>query len=216
MEEMLENYYNIYSSCAHGSPTDPWYLSVRKSGRARRGNHTRRRHRSVHFIVIHFDETGLLDPVPPYLTQSAYRIQNNWLRHRWKQPMPTLDRQKNPWAPAALFTSESRSLNEILSNSLDARWSGKKLMQMSKNDNRRESGRLAAERRKEILRIANRVDDTESLKLDMLLGEMSSSEKKVFRKDRRRRRRLLKEERMRANRRIELQMLRENAANNSS
>ncbi|KAI6177150.1 hypothetical protein M3Y97_00875500 [Aphelenchoides bicaudatus] len=206
LEEMLENYYNLFSSCAHGSSADPWYLSIRKSGRTRRGNHTKRRHRSTHFIVVHFDETGLLDPVPPYLTQSAYRIQSNWIRHRWNEPMPPLERQNNPFAPAALFTSESRSLNDILTNSLN-RWPTKKLQQNS----RKESERLALQKRKEALKVANQVDETDHLNIESLLGEMSSAEKRVFRKERRRRRRLFKEEQLRELRRNQLQMLRNNA-----
>lgn len=209
---MLENYYNLFSSCAHGSSANPWYLSIRKSGRTRRGNHTKRRHRSTHFIVVHFDETGLLDPVPPYLTQSAYRIQSNWLRHRWKEPMPMLERQHNPFAPAALFTSESRSLNDILSNSLNKRWPVKRLQQNS----RRESERVAAQKRKEALKIANRLDDREPLKIDVLLGDMNSAEKSVFRKERRRRRRLYKEEQLREQRRSQIQMLRNKAAKNGN
>jgi hypothetical protein len=179
MEEMLENYYNLYSSCAHGSTSDPWYLSIRKSGRARRGNHAKKRQRSSHFLVVHFDETGLLDPIPKYLTQAAYRIQSNWLHHygnnadRWKKPMPTLERQNKPWAPAALMTSESRSLNELLSNSLNSHWSAKKILQVFKMNSERESKRVAVQKRREELRLANRIDDTESVKIETLLGPMN-------------------------------------------
>jgi hypothetical protein len=170
-------------------------------------------------LVVHFDETGLLDPIPHYLTESAYRLQANWLRQygsgddKWKNPMPKLDRQRNPWSPAGLFTSESRSLNDLLSNSLDTKWPVKKLMQIFKKNSDRESERLAIQRRREALRIANQIDDTEpSLKIDTLLGEMTPDEKRVFRKERRRRRRLFKEEQMRANRRMELQRMRNRAA----
>ncbi|VDK29225.1 unnamed protein product [Gongylonema pulchrum] len=38
MEEMLENYYNLYSSCAYGTPKKPWYIALRKTGRPRKGS----------------------------------------------------------------------------------------------------------------------------------------------------------------------------------
>jgi hypothetical protein len=184
----------------------------------RRGGHTKRRHRSSHFLVVHFDETGLLDPIPNFLSESAYRLQTNWLRNYGEKPKtaPKLDRQANPWAPAALFTSESRSLNDLLSNSLDKRYPAKKLMQVFRTNSDRESKRLASQRRQEALRIANRIDDAEpeSLKIEMVLGEMTSAEKRVFRKERRRRRRLLKEEQIRMNRRMELEKMRNRAAKN--
>ncbi|KAI6240916.1 hypothetical protein M3Y99_00400300 [Aphelenchoides fujianensis] len=202
MEEMLENYFNVYSSCPHGTPNSPWYVSIRKSGKARRGNHARRRQKSSHFLVVHFDETGLLDPIPRYLTQAAYRIQSNWMHlqenPKWKRPMPPLERQQKPWAPAALLSSESRSLNDLLSNSLNTRWPAKQLHQVFEMNSDRESERLAVQRRREALRIANRVDDTQPLKLDILLGPMTPAERRVFRKERRRRRRLIREEKLRA------------------
>uniref|UniRef100_A0AC35U3A4 FGF n=1 Tax=Rhabditophanes sp. KR3021 TaxID=114890 RepID=A0AC35U3A4_9BILA len=55
-EEMLENYYNLYSSCAYGGQKKNWYVALRKTGRPRRGKHTRRKRKSSHFIVVHFDK----------------------------------------------------------------------------------------------------------------------------------------------------------------
>ncbi|EJD74602.1 hypothetical protein LOAG_18099, partial [Loa loa] len=56
MEEMLENYYNLYSSCTYGTPKKPWYISLRKTGRPRRGKYSRKRRKSSHFLVVHFDD----------------------------------------------------------------------------------------------------------------------------------------------------------------
>lgn len=39
MEEMLENYYNLYSSCSYGTLKKPWYIALRKTGRPRKGMH---------------------------------------------------------------------------------------------------------------------------------------------------------------------------------
>ncbi len=54
MEEMLENYYNLYSSCAHGTRKRPWYVALRKTGRPRKGKNSRKRRKSSHFLVVHF------------------------------------------------------------------------------------------------------------------------------------------------------------------
>ncbi|VDM93303.1 unnamed protein product, partial [Litomosoides sigmodontis] len=56
MEEMLENYYNLYSSCTYGTPKKPWYISLRKTGRPRKGKYSRKRRKSSHFLVVHFDD----------------------------------------------------------------------------------------------------------------------------------------------------------------
>ncbi|VDM58887.1 unnamed protein product [Angiostrongylus costaricensis] len=63
LEEMMENYYNLYSSCAHGTRKRPWYVALvsdpfiftRRTGRSRRGKNARRRRKASHFLVIHYD-----------------------------------------------------------------------------------------------------------------------------------------------------------------
>ncbi|CEF65299.1 Fibroblast growth factor [Strongyloides ratti] len=54
-EEMMENYYNLYSSCSYGSEKKFWYLAIRKNGKVKKGRTTRRNRKSSHFMVIHFD-----------------------------------------------------------------------------------------------------------------------------------------------------------------
>ncbi|CAJ0942158.1 unnamed protein product, partial [Mesorhabditis belari] len=81
LEEMLENYYNLYSSCAHfPDPNDktfkPWYVAIRKDGRPRRGRHSRKRRRSSHFLVIHFD---VADPLP--VNVDVTRVVSSSIRH---------------------------------------------------------------------------------------------------------------------------------------
>uniref|UniRef100_A0A915PJ97 Fibroblast growth factor n=1 Tax=Setaria digitata TaxID=48799 RepID=A0A915PJ97_9BILA len=58
MEEMLENYYNLYSSCTYGTPKKPWYISLRKTGRPRKGKFSRKRRKSSHFLVVHFADNN--------------------------------------------------------------------------------------------------------------------------------------------------------------
>ncbi|VDO60948.1 unnamed protein product [Heligmosomoides polygyrus] len=55
LEEMMENYYNLYSSCAHGTRKRPWYVALRRTGRSRRGKNARRRRKASHFLVVHYD-----------------------------------------------------------------------------------------------------------------------------------------------------------------
>ncbi|CAJ0596942.1 unnamed protein product [Cylicocyclus nassatus] len=55
LEEMMENYYNLYSSCAYGTKRRPWYVALRRTGRSRRGKNARRRRKASHFLVIHYD-----------------------------------------------------------------------------------------------------------------------------------------------------------------
>uniref|UniRef100_A0A914HC99 FGF n=1 Tax=Globodera rostochiensis TaxID=31243 RepID=A0A914HC99_GLORO len=52
MEEMMHNYYNLYSSCAYGSAQSPWFVALRRTGRQRRGRHSRRRQKSSHFVIV--------------------------------------------------------------------------------------------------------------------------------------------------------------------
>nr|CDJ84143.1 Interleukin 1 heparin-binding growth factor domain containing protein [Haemonchus contortus] len=55
LEEMMENYYNLYSSCAYGTRKRPWYVALRRTGRSRRGKNARRRRKASHFLVVHYD-----------------------------------------------------------------------------------------------------------------------------------------------------------------
>ncbi|KAK6053350.1 hypothetical protein COOONC_09146 [Cooperia oncophora] len=52
---MMENYYNLYSSCAYGTRKRPWYVALRRTGRSRRGKNARRRRKASHFLVVHYD-----------------------------------------------------------------------------------------------------------------------------------------------------------------
>uniref|UniRef100_A0A1I7XJ61 FGF n=1 Tax=Heterorhabditis bacteriophora TaxID=37862 RepID=A0A1I7XJ61_HETBA len=55
LEEMMENYYNLYSSCAYGTRKRPWYVALRRSGRPRKGRNARKRRKASHFLVVHYD-----------------------------------------------------------------------------------------------------------------------------------------------------------------
>ncbi|CAD5222227.1 unnamed protein product [Bursaphelenchus xylophilus] len=201
MEEMLENYYNLYSSCNHGSPRHPWYLSIRKSGKPRRGSHARKRQRSSHFIVVHFDETGLLDPVPNHLNRAAYRIQTTWMNHygnNWRRSST----RHRAWAPATLLNSDSKSLSDILANSMR----NKMIVNTKKTKNN--NTKLAKEKveRKRAQKLKETKETT----------PMNEVERRVFRQERKRRRRLHREERLRELRRQKLQILRDEAASFSN
>lgn len=52
LEEMMENYYNLYASCAYGDRFNPWYIELRRSGKPRRGPNSKKR-RKVSEIYTH-------------------------------------------------------------------------------------------------------------------------------------------------------------------
>ncbi|KJH42722.1 fibroblast growth factor [Dictyocaulus viviparus] len=62
LEEMMENYYNLYSSCAYGTRRRPWYVALRRTGRSRRGKNARRRRKASHFLVVHYDTPPPTNP----------------------------------------------------------------------------------------------------------------------------------------------------------
>ncbi|GMT18519.1 hypothetical protein PFISCL1PPCAC_9816, partial [Pristionchus fissidentatus] len=55
VEEMLENYFNLYSSCTYGTFKRPWYMAIRRTGYPRNGLKTRKRRKAAHFLVVHHD-----------------------------------------------------------------------------------------------------------------------------------------------------------------
>ncbi|GMS87761.1 hypothetical protein PENTCL1PPCAC_9936, partial [Pristionchus entomophagus] len=68
VEEMLENYFNLYSSCSYGSFKRPWYIAIRRTGSPRNGLKTRKRRKAAHFLVVHHDlspELRLFKPKSP-------------------------------------------------------------------------------------------------------------------------------------------------------
>ncbi|CAD6188197.1 unnamed protein product [Caenorhabditis auriculariae] len=64
LEEMMENYYNVYSSCSYGTRQRPWFMELRRSGKPRRGPNTRKRRKASHFLVVHYDSPPLRKPKP--------------------------------------------------------------------------------------------------------------------------------------------------------
>ncbi|GMR40482.1 hypothetical protein PMAYCL1PPCAC_10677, partial [Pristionchus mayeri] len=68
VEEMLENYFNLYSSCSYGTMKKPWYMAIRRTGAPRNGLKTRKRRKAAHFLVVHHDlspELRLFKPKSP-------------------------------------------------------------------------------------------------------------------------------------------------------
>ncbi|VDD93273.1 unnamed protein product [Enterobius vermicularis] len=54
-EEMLENLFNLYSSCSYGSKHKPWYVALKQNGRPKRGNRARKKKKSTHFMFVKYD-----------------------------------------------------------------------------------------------------------------------------------------------------------------
>ncbi|ULT99417.1 hypothetical protein L3Y34_000621 [Caenorhabditis briggsae] len=65
LEEMMENYYNLYASCLYGDKEEnPWYLEFRRSGKPRKGPNTKKRRKASHFLVVHHETDRLKHGVP--------------------------------------------------------------------------------------------------------------------------------------------------------
>ncbi|VDO33123.1 unnamed protein product [Brugia timori] len=228
MEEMLENYYNLYSSCAYGTPKKPWYISLRKTGRPRKGNiiitviiainffpflmissikifisirvgsmntvsftgkYSRKRRKSSHFLVVHFDDdqdnsdsggysySGDGDSIHFSKTQIVQPNRYDYLTHY------TSDDDKPP---------PPKSLDDILPGTLQQH---PPKMSLTRQYSPIEMARwILAQRR---TNDGNR--------------KMSREERNDIRRRRRRKSRLEREERQRQRRRQELELKRANA-----
>nr|CRZ26107.1 BMA-LET-756 [Brugia malayi] len=189
MEEMLENYYNLYSSCAYGTPKKPWYISLRKTGRPRKGKYSRKRRKSSHFLVVHFDDdqdnsdsggysySGDGDSIHFSKTQIVQPNRYDYLTHY------TSDDDKPP---------PPKSLDDILPGTLQQH---PPKMSLTRQYSPIEMARwILAQRR---TNDGNR--------------KMSREERNDIRRRRRRKSRLEREERQRQRRRQELELKRANA-----
>ncbi|CAI2348044.1 unnamed protein product [Caenorhabditis sp. 36 PRJEB53466] len=65
VEEMMENYYNLYSSCAYGNRNNPWYIEIRRSGKPRKGPNSKKRRKASHFLVVRHELDRQRHPIHP-------------------------------------------------------------------------------------------------------------------------------------------------------
>ncbi|CAI4227962.1 unnamed protein product [Auanema sp. JU1783] len=100
MEEMMENYYNLYSSCTYGSRKRPWYVALRRTGIPRKGKNTRRRRKASHFLVIHYDRTSIAQN---YISEGQYGFSRRLLSNLRQQSLMKLRKkyQKNLKIPSS-------------------------------------------------------------------------------------------------------------------
>lgn len=207
MEEMLENYYNLYSSCAWGTRRRPWYVALRRTGRPRRGRHTRKKQKSSHFLVIHFDEiTKSSNSGAPRNALYAKPDTSNWLRRftsGWNPP------PEQPSSSPKILAHPQLTLSEILSNSLSSKWPARQMYEQFKRKQFKKLERLVAH--------SPRLSKDESATYQTINGNslddshsmpLTSEEIRLFRNDRRRSRRLIREEKRRERRRLQLESLR--------
>nr|AVA09663.1 putative effector protein [Heterodera avenae] len=110
MEEMMHNYYNLYSSCAYGSARSPWFIALRRTGQQRRGRHSRRRQKSSHFVIVETtnsnsktDGSTVLDGfghsktrVGPWAWKYFYDLYSSTTHHH-RQKHPRRGRKKLRW-----------------------------------------------------------------------------------------------------------------------
>uniref|UniRef100_A0A0N5AYY9 Fibroblast growth factor n=1 Tax=Syphacia muris TaxID=451379 RepID=A0A0N5AYY9_9BILA len=55
-EEMLENLFNLYSSCSYGTSEKPWYVALKRDGRPKRGKRAKKKKKSSHFMFVKYDD----------------------------------------------------------------------------------------------------------------------------------------------------------------
>lgn len=220
MEEMLENYYNLYSSCNYGTRRRPWYVALRRTGRPRKGRNARKKQKSSHFLVIHFDDTSQpSNSVPPrnalYTTSGSNNKPeaSNWLRRLTSGWNPAPE----PSTSSKLLSHPQMSLSEILSNSLSSKWPARQMYEQFKRKQFKKLERLVAQpkfpsrlSRDENIAYqtvnSNDVDDSNSM-------PTTSEEIRTFRQEQKRSRRLIREEKRRERRRLQLEVLRNQTRN---
>ncbi|TKR65227.1 hypothetical protein L596_025658 [Steinernema carpocapsae] len=160
MEEMLENYYNLYSSCAYGWSKRPWYVALRRSGRPRKGKNARKRKKSSHFLVVHFDGSPFgsrykyahekskgVQMSRDRLRQehSGYAKGSAWYEHFLNRATPTES------TLPALRPPDGVSLDDVLLNTLNVRRSARTTYNVFENERRyTDRRRLNARRREEL------------------------------------------------------------------
>lgn len=188
MEEMLENYYNLYSSCSYGTKRRRWYISLRSDGQPKRGKHSRKRRKSSHFLVVHFDgdlSNRGYNMASESRDGSIHLSSQSFTRaHRYGYNMDAYMQYGNMAPPA--------SLSEIMSNTplLDSK--------------QRTSSSLQSKATETVRRTAPKKSGTNAI-------GSTADERKVNKRKRRRKARLEREERQRQRRRQQLQMEREKA-----
>uniref|UniRef100_A0A915C269 FGF n=1 Tax=Parascaris univalens TaxID=6257 RepID=A0A915C269_PARUN len=185
MEEMLENYYNLYSSCSYGTLKKPWYIALRKTGRPRKGKNSRKRRKSSHFLVVHFDG----DRMSPYEAEDEEgdRMRSAGKKisraHRYGYKTGSYANYKKPPLP--------RSLSDILPGTLQNQ-PPSQIFARSPTPLELVR-RIAAQRRNETNK------------------QLTVEERRVNRRKRRRKARLEREERQRQRRRQQLELERASA-----
>uniref|UniRef100_A0A914CIV5 FGF n=1 Tax=Acrobeloides nanus TaxID=290746 RepID=A0A914CIV5_9BILA len=222
MEEMLENYYNLYSSCAFHTKVDtefgtrkrrPWYVALRRSGRPRKGRNARKKQKSSHFLVIHFDDTRKNSKsVPPKNTLYETSRHNkpdslDWIRGSNSGLNPS------PESSSSTKTHPQLTLSEILSNSLSSKWPARQMYEQFKRKQFNKLERLVAQPKPQSRHPFKSEHTTYQTAnsnevYDSNLPPATPEEIRVFRQEQKRNRRLIKEENRRKRRRDELRELR--------
>jgi hypothetical protein len=209
-EEVLENYYNTYSSCAYGNPEKQWYIALKHSGIPRRGRHVAHHDMGAQFLMKELDKNFWVKPqisdAPPKPTNGFDDDGFNWLEkmtNSWqeitkkkKEPQPSLIGIRNVDSELleSFYDSVSRKFKTRQSDKYPS--SNNYQQRQQKHDKRKEKSQSMT------------INDTSDEKLQSIqeLRTQTAAELSSFME--RKKRRMNREERRRRHRRKELDHLR--------
>ncbi|KAK0418600.1 hypothetical protein QR680_013663 [Steinernema hermaphroditum] len=162
METMLENYYNMYASCAYGWHKRPWYVALNRAGIPKNGRRMRKRKKAAHWLVVHFDDSPFgarhkaLHKERQQERHNAIKLSRqehtkgyakgaNWYEH-FLGPRPNTD-------DSQIKTPSGVSLDDVLMNTLNQRRSPRTTYNLFESDRQFvDRRRMNARRREELYR----------------------------------------------------------------
>ncbi|KAE9552755.1 hypothetical protein FO519_004017 [Halicephalobus sp. NKZ332] len=104
-EEVLENYYNSYGSCAYGTPEKQWYIAFKHSGIPKKGRHVSPYDVGAQFQVKELNKDFW---VPPQVSEDVPKMRNgfdddgfNWLE-KMTNSWQDLTKQKKVEQPSLI------------------------------------------------------------------------------------------------------------------
>uniref|UniRef100_A0AC34GPN0 Fibroblast growth factor n=1 Tax=Panagrolaimus sp. ES5 TaxID=591445 RepID=A0AC34GPN0_9BILA len=206
-EEVLENYYNTYSSCAYGNPEKQWFLALKNSGIPRRGRHVVHYDIGAQFLMKELDKDFWVKPqiseAPPKPTNGFDDDGFNWLEKMTNSWQEITKKKKDPQPSLIGIRNVDSELLESYFDSVSRRFKTRQSGKPSPSSNQQQQQANKKEKSQSMM-----INDTSDEKLQPLheLRTQTAAELSSFME--RKKRRMNREERRRRHRRKELEHLR--------